>query len=159
MWALIRVCSPTQPEVKPDVAVGGSEHINLKVTGSVSCLAHQPSRNRLGSPFFASGHYQARCSFFVVVSDEVCIHSSQDRSVVHFKIKKNTPLRKLMTAYCERQGFQAGTVRFMFDGNQVGAEQTPIEVILFLSLVYFTFSHSAFVPLLIINNIHNVGNI
>ena len=52
----------------------------------------------------------------------------QDRSVVHFKIKKNTPLRKLMTAYCERQGFQAGTVRFMFDGNQIGAEQTPIEV-------------------------------
>ena len=33
-----------------------------------------------------------------------------------------------MTAYCERQGFQAGTVRFMFDGNQIGAEQTPIEV-------------------------------
>ncbi|CAI8051704.1 Small ubiquitin-related modifier 2 [Geodia barretti] len=74
-----------KPEVKPDVAVGGSEHINLKVTGS-------------------------------------------DRSVVHFKIKKNTPLRKLMTAYCERQGFQAGTVRFMFDGNQIGAEQTPIEL-------------------------------
>ena len=73
--------------------------------------------------------------FFVVVSDVVC--SPQDRSVVHFKIKKNTPLRKLMTAYCERQGFQAGTVRFMFDGNQIGAEQTPIEVILLF------FSHSA----------------
>ena len=61
-WALIRVCSPTQPEVKPDVAVGGSEHINLKVTGSVSCLAHQPSHNWLGSPFFASGHYSVLSS-------------------------------------------------------------------------------------------------
>ena len=28
---------PLQPDVKPDVA-GGSEHINLKVTGSVSQL-------------------------------------------------------------------------------------------------------------------------
>ncbi len=28
--------------------------------------------------------------------------TGQDGSVVHFKIKKNTPLRKLMSAYCER---------------------------------------------------------
>lgn len=26
----------------------------------------------------------------------------QDGGVVHFKIKRNTPLRKLMNAYCER---------------------------------------------------------
>ena len=26
------------------------------------------------------------------------------------------------------QGFQTGTIRFMFDGNQIGAEQTPTEV-------------------------------
>lgn len=28
--------------------------------------------------------------------------TGQDGSVVHFKIKKNTPLRKLMSAYCDR---------------------------------------------------------
>ena len=28
--------------------------------------------------------------------------TGQDGSVVHFKIKKNTPLRKLMQAYCDR---------------------------------------------------------
>lgn len=28
--------------------------------------------------------------------------TGQDGSIVHFKIKKNTPLRKLMSAYCER---------------------------------------------------------
>jgi len=27
----------------------------------------------------------------------------QDGSVVHFKIKRNTPLKKLMQAYCDRQ--------------------------------------------------------
>ena len=35
--------------------------------------------------------------------------TGQDGSVVHFKIKKNTPLRKLMSAYCER------TVSFCLD--------------------------------------------
>lgn len=52
----------------------------------------------------------------------------QDGTVVHFKIKKNTPLRKLMTAYCERQGFQRSSIRFVFDGTPVGEEQTPLEV-------------------------------
>jgi small ubiquitin-related modifier len=33
-----------------------------------------------------------------------------------------------MVAYCERQGFQPGTIRFMFDGNQLGPDQTPIEL-------------------------------
>lgn len=73
-----------KPDVKSEVA-GGSEHINLKVTG-------------------------------------------QDGSVVHFKIKKNTPLRKLMTAYCDRQGSQRGAIRFVFDGNTVGEEQTPLDL-------------------------------
>ena len=26
------------------------------------------------------------------------------------------------------QGYQPGTIRFMFDGNQIGPEQTPVEV-------------------------------
>lgn len=56
-----------------------------------------------------------------------CIYL-KDGTVVHFKIKKNTPLRKLMTAYCERQGFQRPAIRFMFDGVAVGEEQTPLEV-------------------------------
>ncbi|ELT89488.1 hypothetical protein CAPTEDRAFT_18771 [Capitella teleta] len=61
---------------------GGSEHINLKVTG-------------------------------------------QDGSVVHFKIKKNTPLRKLMTTYCERTGVKMGSMRFRFDGNPINEHDTP----------------------------------
>ncbi len=47
---------------------------------------------------------------------------------MHFKIKKNTPLRKLMNAYCERQGFQKPSIRFVFDGAQVGEDQTPTDV-------------------------------
>lgn len=51
--------------------------------------------------------------------------TGQDGSVVHFKIKKNTPLRKLMSAYCNRAGIQTGVVRFRFDGNPINDEDTP----------------------------------
>jgi len=49
----------------------------------------------------------------------------QDGAVIHFKIKKNTPLRKLMTAYCDRLGLKIQTVRFIFDGNNVQEGDTP----------------------------------
>ena len=45
------------------------------------------------------------CGVFVFQegSDHINLKvTGQDGSVVHFKIKKNTPLRKLMSAYCER---------------------------------------------------------
>lgn len=48
--------------------------------------------------------------------------------MVHFKIKRNTQLKKLMQAYCDRQGFQMASIRFMFDGNPLGPEATPSEV-------------------------------
>ncbi|KAG5450045.1 Small ubiquitin- modifier 2-A [Clonorchis sinensis] len=49
----------------------------------------------------------------------------QEGSIVHFKIKKTTPLRKLMNAYCERMGYQPMSVRFIFDGNNVHDTHTP----------------------------------
>ena len=56
------------------------------------------------------------------------IRTSQDGSVVHFKIKKNTPLKKLMTAYCERQGLSQGAIRFVFDGDNIEETDTPSRV-------------------------------
>jgi len=50
---------------------------------------------------------------------------AQEGTEVYFKIKKNTPLRKLMDAYCERQGVASNAVRFLYDGNRITAEQTP----------------------------------
>ncbi|XP_064608574.1 small ubiquitin-related modifier 2-like [Liolophura sinensis] len=49
----------------------------------------------------------------------------QDGGVVHFKIKRNTPLRKLMNAYCERSSVAASSVRFMFDGSPISETETP----------------------------------
>ena len=48
--------------------------------------------------------------------------------MVHFKIKKNTPLKKLMTAYCERQGLSQGAIRFVFDGDNIEETDTPSRV-------------------------------
>ncbi|XP_003388063.1 PREDICTED: small ubiquitin-related modifier 3-like [Amphimedon queenslandica] len=54
--------------------------------------------------------------------------TGQDSSVVHFKIKKNTQFKKLMTAYCDRQGYQRNSIRFIFDGTQIQEDQTPIDL-------------------------------
>jgi len=42
-----------------------------------------------------------------------------------FKIRKDTPLGRLMKAYCERKGFAPGAVRFLYDGNRINDDVTP----------------------------------
>ncbi|XP_014216491.1 small ubiquitin-related modifier 3 [Copidosoma floridanum] len=49
----------------------------------------------------------------------------QDSGVVQFKIKKHTPLRKLMNAYCDRAGLAIAAVRFRFDGQPIHELDTP----------------------------------
>jgi len=49
----------------------------------------------------------------------------QDGGVVHFKIKKHTPLRKLMATYCDRAGLNIQNVRFRFDGQPINEADTP----------------------------------
>ncbi|KAI6656978.1 Small ubiquitin-related modifier 3 [Oopsacas minuta] len=50
---------------------------------------------------------------------------AQDGSVVQFKIKRRTPLKKLMTAYCDRMGKQLNSLRFVFDGNRINEDDNP----------------------------------
>ncbi|CAL4066270.1 unnamed protein product [Meganyctiphanes norvegica] len=49
----------------------------------------------------------------------------QDGTFVHFKIKKHTSLKKLMSAYCERCKVVMSTVRFRFDGAPISENDTP----------------------------------
>jgi len=53
---------------------------------------------------------------------------SQDGNEVYFKIKKQTPLRKLMDAYCQRQAIDSNSIRFLYDGQRIQADQTPKEL-------------------------------
>ncbi|PWN52931.1 ubiquitin-like protein [Violaceomyces palustris] len=43
---------------------------------------------------------------------------------VFFKVKKNTRLSKLKRAYAERMGKPENSVRFIFDGQRIGDDDT-----------------------------------
>lgn len=49
----------------------------------------------------------------------------QDNSEMLFRIKKFTPLKKLMHTYCLRTEISMKVVRFRFDGHPVGETDTP----------------------------------
>lgn len=53
------------------------------------------------------------------------IKVTDNNNEVFFKIKRSTQLKKLMDAFCDRQGKQPSTVRFLFDGTRVRPEDTP----------------------------------
>jgi len=53
---------------------------------------------------------------------------NQDGNEVVFKIKKQTALRKLIEAYCSRQGLDMNAIRFLYDGNRIQPDQTPKEL-------------------------------
>jgi small ubiquitin-related modifier len=50
---------------------------------------------------------------------------SQDGNELFFKIKRGTQLKKLMEAYCSRNGINPTTVRFLFDGQRIQETNTP----------------------------------
>ncbi|KAF5185450.1 Small ubiquitin-related modifier [Thalictrum thalictroides] len=52
----------------------------------------------------------------------------QDGNEVFFRIKRSTQLRKLMTAYCDRQSVEFNSIAFLFDGRRLRGDQTPDEV-------------------------------
>ncbi|XP_061064774.1 small ubiquitin-related modifier 2-like [Eubalaena glacialis] len=54
--------------------------------------------------------------------------AGQDGSVVQFKIKRHTPLGKLMKAYCERQGLSMRQIKFRFDGQPINVTDTPAQL-------------------------------
>ena len=51
-----------------------------------------------------------------------------DGNEIFFKCKMTTPLQKLMQAFCNRQGVRMNSVRFLFDGQRISANQTPSEL-------------------------------
>ncbi|KAI1175415.1 ubiquitin family protein [Nemania sp. FL0916] len=53
------------------------------------------------------------------------IKVTDNNNEVFFKIKRSTKLEKLMTAFCERQGKNVDSVRFLFEGQRVQKTDTP----------------------------------
>ncbi|KAJ5728787.1 Ubiquitin-like protein SMT3 [Penicillium malachiteum] len=58
-------------------------------------------------------------------AEHLNIKVTDNNNEVFFKIKRSTQLKKLMDAFCDRQGKQQATVRFLFDGTRVRPDDTP----------------------------------
>ncbi|CAK3961911.1 related to ubiquitin modifier [Lecanosticta acicola] len=58
-------------------------------------------------------------------SEHLNIKVTDNNNEVFFKIKRSTFLKKLMDAFCERQGKAPQSVRFLFDGQRVNNTDTP----------------------------------
>lgn len=58
-------------------------------------------------------------------TEHLNIKVTDNNNEVFFKIKRSTQLKKLMDAFCDRQGKMPSTVRFLFDGQRVVATDTP----------------------------------
>lgn len=53
------------------------------------------------------------------------IKVTDNNNEVFFKIKSTTPLKKLMDAFCERQGKSPASVRFLHEGSRVQPTDCP----------------------------------
>eukprot|EP00271_Cylindrocystis_brebissonii_P020203 TRINITY_DN65_c0_g2_i2.p1 TRINITY_DN65_c0_g2~~TRINITY_DN65_c0_g2_i2.p1 ORF type:complete len:107 (-),score=20.59 TRINITY_DN65_c0_g2_i2:825-1145(-) len=51
----------------------------------------------------------------------------QDGNEVFFRIRSTATLKKLMSAYCDRQSVDMNAIAFLFDGRRLRPEQTPAE--------------------------------
>ncbi|EIW72896.1 hypothetical protein M231_00153 [Tremella mesenterica] len=54
--------------------------------------------------------------------------TSPNGDEIYFKIKKSTKLGKLCAAYAERVGADVATIRLVYEGVRVTAEQTALEL-------------------------------
>lgn len=61
-------------------------------------------------------------------TEHLNIKVSDGNNEVFFKIKRSTNLKKLMDAFCERQGKSAASIRFLFDGVRVNPGDSPDSV-------------------------------
>ncbi|KAL2354097.1 ubiquitin-related domain-containing protein [Cryomyces antarcticus] len=59
------------------------------------------------------------------VSEHLNIKVTDNNNEVFFKIKRTTALKKLMDAFCDRQGKSPQSVRFLFDGTRVSETDSP----------------------------------
>ena len=61
-------------------------------------------------------------------TEHLNIKVTDNNNEVFFKIKRSTKLEKLMNAFCDRQGKDPKTVRFLFEGQRVTKDDTPDSV-------------------------------
>ncbi|KAI9038732.1 SUMO family protein SMT3 [Aspergillus affinis] len=104
--------------------VRGESSTKTRLTGSATPTAtlpvsqNHPSRNNIEMSDSVPPAGEAPV-------EHLNIKVTDNNNEVFFKIKRSTQLKKLMDAFCDRQGKQLSTVRFLFDGTRVRPEDTP----------------------------------
>ena len=50
---------------------------------------------------------------------------SQEGTVICFKLKKTTQMKKMIDSYCQRNGYHSKSVRFIYEGERIKETDTP----------------------------------
>lgn len=58
-------------------------------------------------------------------ADHINLRVTDGNAEIYFKIKRSTPLKRLMEAFCKRQGKSLASLKFTYEGLRVEAESTP----------------------------------
>ncbi|ANB15626.1 SUMO family protein SMT3 [Sugiyamaella lignohabitans] len=61
-------------------------------------------------------------------TEHINVKVTDGSTEVFFKIKKTTPLRKVIDAFCKRTGKDSKALRFLFDGERITEQDTPASV-------------------------------
>ncbi|GAX73746.1 hypothetical protein CEUSTIGMA_g12692.t1 [Chlamydomonas eustigma] len=52
----------------------------------------------------------------------------QSGGEVHFKVKPHTKFTKVFDAYCSKKAIVKDSIKFLFDGQRIGSDQSPREL-------------------------------
>ncbi|KAK9461697.1 ubiquitin-like protein [Lipomyces oligophaga] len=58
-------------------------------------------------------------------SEHLNVKVTDNNNEVFFRIRRTTPLKKLIDTYCDRQGKARSSLRFLYDGDRVSDGDTP----------------------------------
>lgn len=70
-------------------------------------------------------------------TEHISVKVTDGSTEVYFKIKKTTPLRKVMDTFCKKTGKDSSALRFLSDGDRVNPDDTPnsVSFFFFFSLI------------------------
>lgn len=58
-------------------------------------------------------------------NEPVGVRVTDNQTEVTFKVKRKTPLHRVMDSFCKRTGKDPNSLRFLFDGERVNKDDTP----------------------------------
>lgn len=58
-------------------------------------------------------------------NETVSIKVTDNQTEVTFRVKRKTPLHRVMDSFCKRTGKDPKSLRFLFDGERLNREDTP----------------------------------